>query len=512
MKRELLVALGLSVGLGAAWGCGEPDEEPSDDVGIEEDAGGEDDAGDVGGEGDADVENDGGDEDTGDGGGSDVTVDVAGVPEGRTYFRSVSGVLVTCEEGCEVACELSLDGGEAETVACAEGEAFDLEGLEYGEYQLDVVVDGEVATTRSFEVHPPEWASVSAGDGYTCAILLDGHMACFGDGLDDQLGAGENGVFAEAQLVDGEWASVSAGNVHTCGISAAGELYCWGSDAFGALGHEEGSGSVPQRVGDASDWESVSANMVHTCGIRAGGALYCWGSNLNGALGLGSEVEGAPTPTQVEVDGVSGWAEVTAGNSFTCALTDGGALYCWGIESSGVVGPAGDDVFEPQAYQGDLIFSSLDAGHEHTCGVVELDAGRQDAYCWGEGRQYKLGTSETRRENSPTPRAVGSVELTSVVSGYAHSCGLAADGTLHCWGHNSFGQLGFDPVTAEFPFPAQVGEESWERLSAGLHHTCGVRASDKSLLCWGRNLTGALGRGEVGEDPLFEAEVIAWPY
>ncbi|TXD36091.1 hypothetical protein FRC98_13275 [Lujinxingia vulgaris] len=516
MKRELLVALGLSVGLCAAWGCGEPEEDPVEDVGVEEDAGdvgGEEDAGDIGGEEDADVEEDadGGDEDT-DVGGGDVSVEVEGLPEGRTYFRSVSGVVVTCEEGCEVACELSLDGAAAEAVACEEGQAFDLEGLEYGEYELGVVVDGEVAATRGFEVHPPEWASVSGGAGHTCSILLDGHLVCFGDGDEGQLGDGAGASSAEAVLVDGTWSAVDAGASHTCAISEEGALYCWGTSAEGALGTGETSSNSPVQVGTESDWESVSAGGSHSCGIRAGGALYCWGDSTQGATGLGSEVSEATEPVLVEADGVSAWSAVSAGDGFTCALTDAGALYCWGRADAAVVGPNGDTVSEPRAYAGELEFSAISAGLVHACGVVDGGESPDDVQCWGEGAAYQLGTGETRRENSPTTRAVGSVELSSVVSGATFSCGLAPEGTLNCWGSNTSGQLGFDPVTAEFPFPAQVSEEVWETVGAGFAHSCGVRASDKSLLCWGDNSAGALGRGNVSEEALFEGAEIVWPF
>ncbi|RVU46928.1 hypothetical protein EA187_07275 [Lujinxingia sediminis] len=509
MKRELLVALGLSVGLCAAWGCGEPEEDPVEDVGVE-DVGGDDDAGDVGGEDggeDADVEEDGGD-----GGGSDGGVDVSGTPEGRTYFRSVSGVVVSCEESCEVACELSLDGGEAEAVACEDGVAFDLEGLEYGTYQLDAVVDGEVAASRSFEVHPPEWSAVSGGEGHTCAILLDGHLVCFGRGDEGQLGDGAMTSSAEARHVNGMWSAVDAGARHTCAISDAGELYCWGTSVEGALGIGETSADSPAQVGAESDWESVSAGGTHSCGIRAGGALYCWGDSSEGATGLGGDVSEAAEPVLVEADGVGAWSAVSAGTGFTCALTDAGVLYCWGRADAGVVGTNGEDVLEPRVYEGELSFVALSAGDVHTCGVLDLGDSPDDVYCWGEGGSYQLGTAETRRENAPKPRSVGSVELMSVTSGDVHSCGLAADGTMHCWGQNLRGQLGFDPVTTEFPFPAQAGEEVWASVSAGELHTCGVRASDKGLLCWGDNSDGELGRGEVGEEPLFEAAEIIWPF
>ncbi|WP_158542422.1 RCC1 domain-containing protein [Lujinxingia litoralis] len=515
-KRSWMMALGLSLGLCGVLGCGgDGDGDGRDDVGVNEDVGGED-AGDVGGEDGGDVggEDDGG-EDSGDVGGGELGVEVAGIPEGKTYFRSVSEVVVSCEESCEIACGLSLDGGAVEAVTCAEGEAFALEGLAYGAYRFEVSSGETVVAERSFEVHPPEWAQVSGGEGFSCAVLQDGHLVCFGAGEAGQLGDGGAVSRLEPVVVAGRWAEVDAGGMHACAIAEDGALYCWGSSPSGALGlgaEAEELVAAPEQVGEARDWLKVSAGATHSCGIRQGGALYCWGDNARGAVGVGNGEDVLAEPAPVEVAGVTGWLDVSAGEGFSCALTAEGALYCWGRTDAGVTGANNTDVYEPRAYEGALSALSLSAGSSHACGVVDLDAD-DDVYCWGDGAMYKLGTGETRREVSPSPRAPGATSLVSVVSGRTFTCGLTVDGALHCWGDNARGQLGYDPtLVGEMVYPAPVGEESWEVVASGAQHICGVKLDDKSLWCWGDNSQGQLGVGVAGEDAVSDAQPVVWPY
>jgi alpha-tubulin suppressor-like RCC1 family protein len=51
-------------------------------------------------------------------------------------------------------------------------------------------------------------------------------------------------------------------------------------------------------------------------------------------------------------------------------------------------------------------------------------------------------------------------------------CELKSDGTLACWGENSYGQA--TPPAGTF-----------RQISAGGYHSSGIK-SDGTLLCWGR--------------------------
>ena len=98
-----------------------------------------------------------------------------------------------------------------------------------------------------------------------------------------------------------------------------------------------------------------------------------------------------------------------AGNDHTCGLTAQGVMYCWGTEL-----PAGSSarprttasmfpIRRRRQCRGNLTFTDLAAGANHTCGV----AGGA-VYCWGgnyEGRARQL-TDLGGKHRHPTPAVV----------------------------------------------------------------------------------------------------------
>src|SRR4029450_3346903 len=82
-----------------------------------------------------------------------------------------------------------------------------------------------------------------------------------------------------------------------------------------------------------------------------------------------------------------------------------------------------------------------------------------------------------------------------VTAGYSHTCAIAVDGALSCWGGNYSGQLG-DGTTMNRTTPVRVGEGSWVVIEAGTSYTCAIRTGG-TLWCWGSNMQGQLGDGST---------------
>ena len=79
-----------------------------------------------------------------------------------------------------------------------------------------------------------------------------------------------------------------------------------------------------------------------------------------------------------------------------------------------------------------------------------------------------------------------STTVTSLSVGYYHACASLSNGTAHCWGYNSNGQLG-DNTTTDSTVPVTVQNISRVlSIVAGYIHTCAVVA-DHSVQCWGSN-------------------------
>ena len=97
--------------------------------------------------------------------------------------------------------------------------------------------------------------------------------------------------------------------------------------------------------------------------------------------------------------------------------------------------------------------------------------------------------------------ALGS-NVTSITAGGNHACALHLNGSLECWGSNSNGQLG-DGTTVNRPSAVAVigcGSGIMD-VSSGSTHTCAV-ASNASVRCWGSNAQGQLGDGTNADKSL----------
>ena len=129
---------------------------------------------------------------------------------------------------------------------------------------------------------------------------------------------------------------------------------------------------------------------------------------------------------------------------------------------------------------------SLAAGGTHSCGVSESG----DSYCWGYNIVGQIGSGSTEPiiQYSPTP-VVGGLLFDQLTAGWRHSCGIEADGSAHCWGNGTRGQLGNGAFSHQTAPVAVSGGHSFLAVVEGRDHTCGIR-DDRALSCWGSDQAG----------------------
>jgi len=139
-----------------------------------------------------------------------------------------------------------------------------------------------------------------------------------------------------------------------------------------------------------------------------------------------------------------------------------------------------------------MTMGAVSAGAEHSCGVLSDGS----AVCWGSNAGGQLGEPPSVK-SVLAPTAVPSTSgLKSVVSGAHHSCGLANDGRVFCWGANNGGQLGNGTAKASTTPVAVTGGQRFRQIVAGGDHTCGV-ATDGKAWCWGKGGNGELGNNST---------------
>ncbi|RYZ90814.1 MAG: hypothetical protein EOP04_02775 [Proteobacteria bacterium] len=341
-------------------------------------------------------------------------------------------------------------------------------------------------------------SKITAAYNTTCALQINGIAKCWGDNQAGKLGDGTmiNRSSPVEVLSLADATDISVSQLHTCAVySASRYVKCWGLNHMGQLGIPVNSQEelTPTQVPGISDVAKLVTGIDHSCAVLSTNqALVCFGYASGGQLGNGSTV---PTYAVHTVFG-SGVADVAVGEGFSCAaLTSDGSVYCWGSNSNGQLG-IGSTVSQssPQGVSGIAAVSKLSTSGTSVCGVL---TGGTGITCWGNNGFGQLGDAAAMAmstNSSPVMVNGLSADVVNVTAGSNHTCALVGTPTnVLCWGNNDAGQLGFG-VDSNSPIPASVQNVSGARsVALGDMHTCAVIDADGSVKCWGNNSYGQLG-------------------
>ncbi len=108
------------------------------------------------------------------------------------------------------------------------------------------------------------------------------------------------------------------------------------------------------------------------------------------------------------------------------------------------------------------------------------------------------GSVASREATLSVPSTAG-VNALRVGGGAAHSLGLRADGSLLAWGDNRNGELGRGSVSGDGAPEAVAGLTGVAAFAAGSQHTLAIR-SDGSVFAWGHAEFGKLGTGRADNE------------
>jgi alpha-tubulin suppressor-like RCC1 family protein len=284
---------------------------------------------------------------------------------------------------------------------------------------------------------------IAVGARHTCAVLADGTVHCWGDNAYGKLGSSTSTAMSLVPLaVSGlsTVVSVVAGTDFTCALLQDATVRCWGRNDSSQLGAvtPDTKSATPVTVGGLSGVTSMSAGAAHICAVAGAGLVNCWGAGTFGQLGNAMTVS-STMPVMVGLSSLV--SSVATGNTHTCAVRLNGALSCWGRNSENELGdpsvsgmsssPINVSVLSPD-------FVAIGAGAFHTCAIHMSGT----ASCWGSNSSGQLAMPVSVSSSGSPIDLLDGPSFAAVTGGESHTCGLTRSGAVYCWGDNSEGQLG----------------------------------------------------------------------
>jgi len=312
-------------------------------------------------------------------------------------------------------------------------------------------------------------AAIAAGDVHSLALTQGGVVYTWGSNQYGQLGNPNDGyntttaASVTGTLEGNPVAAIAGGLFHSLALTRSGSVYAWGYNADGELGNASAgsSSATPVQVMGLPANDPVTAiasGHYHSLALTRSGAVYAWGANGVGQLGPGTSAISSTTP--VQVTGLpAGVVAVAGGYGYSLALTGDGAVYAWGYNGDGELGNGNmTDSATPVAVTGlpanDPVVA-LAGGASHVLAVTRSGV----VYAWGLNSDGELGNGSSDNNAHPTPAPVSGLPandpVVAVTAGNAHSLALTRSGAVYAWGANTSGQLG-DGNTTDSATPVAV--------------------------------------------------------
>jgi Regulator of chromosome condensation (RCC1) repeat len=174
---------------------------------------------------------------------------------------------------------------------------------------------------------------LATGAAHACGRQGDGSVRCWGD-FEWTVGAASSFLRPALRGVR----RLVTGDDFLCAIVDDGAVRCWGRNDDGQLGKapDDEIHAAALEILGVRGAERLAAGEGQACAVLAGGTVQCWGANEEGELGLGTRT--TTELPQPAVKGLSAVRDVCIGSAHACALTEGGAVHCWGANTAGQVG------------------------------------------------------------------------------------------------------------------------------------------------------------------------------
>ena len=299
---------------------------------------------------------------------------------------------------------------------------------------------------------------------------------------------------------------VEAGADTSCMIADDQSVWCWGrNDPFGQTGTNTTTSLnpviSPTKVLIPNNQSAIALSMGwnFACVILEDRTGMCWGKNANGQLGNGNYDYGQfshPTPAPITIIPPNRTlSAISLGGGHACSILDNGSVFCWG---GGRNGQLGDGTHSNTSTTGNYVplpagrtAISISSGVRHTCTILD----DHSTWCWGNNTEGQIGdgtsvpnTGEANWEhNHPSsPVAVSvpaGIEFAAISAGQDHTCAVATNGSLWCWGGHGRGQLGLGRAVDSMGYWNIVDSDipAWVNLSGQSSASAYIPLSDRDL-------------------------------
>ncbi len=193
---------------------------------------------------------------------------------------------------------------------------------------------------------------------------------------------------------------------------------------------------------------------------------------------------------------------IAAGGNHTCALLNDGSVKCWGGNNAGQLGlgdtnQRGD---QPNEMGDNLPVVSLGAGKTalaiavggvHMCALLNDGSVK----CWGSNTYGELGLGDTNKrgdeanemgDNLPAVSLGAGKTAIAMAIGGVHTCTLLNDGSVKCWGVNNYGKLGLGDTSDRGAGPNEMGD-NLPAVDLGAGKTASAIAGGTRITCTSLN-------------------------
>ncbi len=287
-------------------------------------------------------------------------------------------------------------------------------------------------------------------------------------------------------------------------------LYCWGVNNASRFGiGNVWTGNYPNAmpvVGLQAGVKKVALGAEHACFLKEDGAVLCAGKGTRGRLGNSSLTVGQTEPEAVtdSIYSSHDWSavDIAVGKEFSCALTAQERVKCWGGKEW--LGPSATadspNPVDVNIGPSGANVKQLAAGDDFAC-VLLTDG---SVWCWGHNDYLQLGSDERldagTRSVRPIRAKLPQGTVARLFATNKTACAEMLDSAIVCWGANWQYTAGIDPLVRNALPTPMTYVESVSALSLGSGHTCVIQ--EGTLGCWGSGAGGALGVSRAVASPL----------